>query len=316
MSAAYQLKRYENNPIITPGDFPGADAVFNPGQTIMGNETILLVSVIHKSGEYQGIPGATTHVARSSDGINFDINPEPFLQKPDFPPYDCMDLHPIDTRITKIDDWYYVVHPACGDPWGTLGILGRTRDFSSHEYLDVISLPDNRVPCLFPEKINGQYFRLDRPYRVAPNEHHNSGNIWVASSPDLLHWGKFRPLLTPGFAPWAGTKIGPTPPIKTPEGWLVIIHGVAENCAGYRYCLGAMLLDLENPTKIRGLLKSSIISPDTQYERTGCVPNVVFGCGAIADFDQDRLRVYYGGADTCINLATGSISELLDAILG
>jgi len=311
----FQMQRDEHNPLITPADFPGADAVFNPGQVMMGDETILLVSIIHKSGEYRGVSGATTHVARSRDGLHFSIDPVPFLQQPTGEPYNKVDLHPIDTRITKIEDWYYIVHPACGDPWGTFGILGRTRDFVQHEYLDIISLPDNRVPCLFPEKIDGRYYRLDSPYRVAPNEHHTSGNMWVASSPDLLHWGRFRPLLTPGFAPWAGTKIGPTPPIKTDAGWLVLLHGVAESCGGHRYALGAMLLDLNNPAKIRGLLKSSILTPDTPYERAGCVPNVVFTCGAIVDADQDRLRVYYGAADTCICLATGRLSSLVKAIL-
>ncbi len=311
----YQLTRYEGNPIITPEDFPGAMAVFNPGQTMMGDETILLVSIIHRSGKYQGIEGATSHVARSHDGINFQIDPEPFINPTNLEPYRWLDVHLIDTRITYLDGWYYIIHPSAHPKWGTFGIIGRTKDFRKHEYMDVISLPDNRVPCLFPEKINGFYYRLDRPYRVAPNEHHTDGNIWLARSPDLIHWGHFRPLLRPGFAPWAQTKIGPTPPIRTEKGWLVIIHGVAQSCAGYRYCLGAMLLDLENPERIIGLVRGSILSPDTEYERTGVVPNVVFACGAIADNDKDQIRVYYGAADTCICLASGSLSGLVDTCL-
>ncbi len=313
--SGYQLQRDDRNPLLTPADFPGAAAVFNCGQTMMGDETILLVAIIHRSGHYRGVPGATSHVARSADGIHFQINPEPFLQRPDFEPYRRIDQGPIDTRVTYMEDWYYIVHPGGGCPWGTLGILGRTKDFERYEYLDVISLPDNRVPCLFPGKIGGYYMRLDRPYRVAPNEHHTDGNMWIARSPDLVHWGHFRPLLTPGFAPWAQTKIGPTSPIRTEKGWLTIIHGVALSCAGYRYSLGAMLLDLEDPERIIGLTRGSILSPDTEYERQGVVPNVVFTCGAIAEPDADRIRMYYGAADTCIGLATGSLSGLVEACL-
>jgi predicted GH43/DUF377 family glycosyl hydrolase len=309
----FRLERDSRNPLLTPADFPGAEAVFNCGQTMMGDETILLVSIIHRSGSYRGVPGATTHVARSADGIKFDIDPEPFLKKPDFEPYSKVVGGVIDTRVTYLDGWYYIVHP--GGRWGTLGVLGRTKDFRDFEYIDVISLPDNRVPCLFPEKIGGYYMRLDRPYRVAPDEHHTDGNMWLARSPDLIHWGHFRPMLRPGFAPWAQTKIGPTPPIRTEKGWLTIIHGVAQSCAGYRYALGAMLLDLEDPERIIGLTRGSILTPDTDYERTGIVPNVVFTCGAIADKNDDRIRVYYGGADTCICLASGSLSGLIEACL-
>jgi len=315
LSDDYQLERHSENPLLTPADFPGASAVFNCGQTMMGDETILLVSVVHRSGIYRGIAcGATTHVARSKDGVHFDIDPEPFPKIPDSEPYSTLVDGVIDTRVTHLEGWYYIIHPANGG-WGTLGVLGRTKDFRNFEYIDVISLPVNRVPCLFPEKVGGYYMRLDRPYRDTPYEHHSDGNIWLARSPDLIHWGHFRPLLRPGFAPWARTKIGPTPPIRTEKGWLTIIHGVRQSCDGYRYCLGAMLLDLENPERIIGLVRGSILSPDTEYERLGVVHNVVFTCGAIADEDDDRIRVYYGAADTCIGLATGSLSGLIEACL-
>jgi len=181
--------------------------------------------------------------------------------------------------------------------------------------MEVISLPDNRVPCLFPERINGKYMRLDRPYRVGPNNFHYMGNMWVSSSPDLIHWGCHRPLLKPGYAPWTRTKIGPVPPIKTDRGWLVIVHGVSQSCAGHRYCLGAILLDLEDPTRIIGKTLSSILEPCEPHETMGVVPNVVFACGALADPEKDEIRVYFGGADTTISLATGSLNELLEACI-
>jgi len=309
----FLLKRHPQNPIITPKHFPGAYAVFNPGQTMFQGQTLLLLPVAHNNGQYRGKPlDITAHVALSRDGVHFEINPDPLFERTTQGPIAAVHEQCIDFRITQIGDVYYIMHPGCG-PWGTLAILGRTRDFKRLENLDIVSLPDNRIPCLFPAKINGKYARLDRPYRVCPNDFHEFGNIWLSYSPDLLHWGEHRPLLKPGWTYWAGNKIGPTPPIHTPEGWLVIIHGVSLSCAGHRYSIGALLLDLENPEKIIGLTKRAILAPYAPYEFNGVVPNVVFPCGAIADLDQDEIRVYYGCADTYVGLATGSIKELIAA---
>lgn len=309
------LKRHLGNPIIKPADFPGAEGICNCGQAMYGGKTILLVSVFHRSGYYREERGATTHVAESTDGIHFQINSEPFLQMPDEEPYRILNRHPIDTRITKIEDTYYIIHPG-GSPWGCVGLLGKTKDFKKYEYVEVIALPDNRVPCLFPEKINGKYYRADRPYRVIPDNMHNFGNLWISSSPDLIHWGCHRPLLkAEEGAGWGGAKIGPTPPIKTEAGWLMITHGVTQSCSGHRYRIGAILMDLNNPIKILGRTRSHILSPCEPYEQCGRVPNVVFPCGAIADYSKDQIRLYYGAADTYIGLATGSLSELVDACL-
>jgi beta-1,4-mannooligosaccharide/beta-1,4-mannosyl-N-acetylglucosamine phosphorylase len=114
---------------------------------------------------------------------------------------------------------------------------------------------------------------------------------------------------------WNYTKIGPTPPIKTEQGWLEIIHGVSQSCSGQRYCIGAILLDLNDPSKVIGNSQGYLMCPTAGYEFMGRVPNVVFPCGAIADYDQDRLRIYYGAADTCIGLATGRLSEIVDLCL-
>jgi beta-1,4-mannooligosaccharide/beta-1,4-mannosyl-N-acetylglucosamine phosphorylase len=305
------LNRHQNNPIIKPADFPGSYAIFNPGQTKFNGKYLLLLPVAHNAGDKNKYgQDITAHVALSTDGVHFEINPEPLFKRDTQAPFSTVRPQCIDFRITQIDDMYYVVNPGCG-PWGTMGILSRTRNWNDWENLDIISLPDNRMPCLFPEKINGKYYRLDRPYRVAPNDHHDFGNMWLASSPDLLHWGSYRPLLKPGFSHWNSTKIGPTPPVKTPEGWLVIIHGVIESCSGHRYSMGGMLLDLNNPEKIIGLTKSAILAPFEQYEFNGMVPNVVFPAGFIADWESDDLRVYYGAADNYVGLATGSVRELV-----
>jgi beta-1,4-mannooligosaccharide/beta-1,4-mannosyl-N-acetylglucosamine phosphorylase len=313
----FLLYRHPDNPILKPSDFPGgADGVRNCGQTMLGDETILLVSVDHRSDSYRGREGRTTHVARSKDGLHFQIDPEPFFITPtaeEEPSYHEIDQHPIDTRVTKIEDTYYIARPGGGwrAKWGTCVLLSKTKDFKSHEYVGIIGLPENRGASLFPEKINGLYAKLDRPSRGGgPN-----GNLWISYSPDLIHWGQYKPLLAAGYTTWAWHKIGPTPPIRTDAGWLEIIHGVTSSCAGARYLVGAVLLDLEDPSKVIGKTRSYLLAPLDWYEQTGRVPNVVFPCGAIADLEQDRLRMYYGGADTCVCLATGSISEIIDACL-
>ena len=225
-----------------------------------------------------------------------------------------LDNWPIDPRITYFEEeeTYYIMRPVNSDA-GCVAFLGKTKDFITYEDIDVISLPNNRVPCLFPEKISGYYVRLDRPYALIKDPHSQpqSGYIWISYSPDLIHWGQHRLLIKP-WASWNYVKIGPTPPIKTEEGWLVIVHGVSASCSGQRYSLGAILLDLNDPSKVIGRAKSYILAPDRDYEYMGSVPNVVFACGAIADYDEDRLRVYYGVADHSICLATGSMSELVD----
>ena len=307
-SKEFVLKRHLENPIIKPMDFPGAAAIFNPGQTMYNEKTLLLVSILHKSNYYNGKPGATTHVAESADGIHFDINPEPFLQIPDIEPYNNLDLHPIDTRITKIDDTYYILHPGCSS-WRTLGILGKAKDFKKYEYMDIVSMPHNRGSSLFPEKINGEYVRLDRPGGG------DFGDIWISYSKDLIYWGRHRPLLKP-YNYWNITKVGPTPPIKTEKGWLEIIHGV--QIIPYHnaiYSLGAIMLDLEDPSRVIGKTESFILTPEEPYELAGRVPNTIFTTGAIADHNKDIIRIYYGAADTCIGLATGSLSKLLDLCL-
>lgn len=318
------MHRNDANPIITVEDFPvPVDAVFNCGQTMYNGQTILLIAALYKeenaSGSITGI-----HVARSNDGINFEIDKEPFCDKRDWAGncpgnYDCW---VIDPRITKIDDTYYIIRPAQVSNSGPAAVLEKTKDFKTCEFVDCIALPSNRVPCLFPEKIGDYYVRLDRPYNLhdqeepecIPDSEQLRAGIWISYSPDLIFWGKHRPLVYPeSISKYANWKMGPTPPIKTKEGWLEIIHGVFKENGEFCYSIGVMLLDLDDPQKIIGVSDNWILTPTESYETNGRVENVVFPCGAIADHETDTLRIYYGAADTCIGLATGKISELVAA---
>lgn len=305
------LKRHPKNPILAPKDFPygSADQIFNPGQCMYQGKILLLISVKLTNERF-----CRAHVATSVDGINFDIEEEPLFKVDQNNKFYELDRHPIDFRITQMGDIYYIMRPGNSE-WGCVAFLYKTMDFKTVEPIDIISLPNNRVPCLFPEKINGEYVRLDRPYSHGAPYEKSYANIWISRSPDLIHWGQHRPLLKRDEFPWAGLKVGPTPPIRTEKGWLEIIHGVQNTFAGFRYSLGAILLDIENPEKIVGKMNRYILTPETEYEHMGVIPNVVFSTGAIADLEKRRLKVYYGGADTCICLAEGDLDEIIDGCI-
>lgn len=302
------LTRHPKNPILSPSDFPfgPADVIFNPGQCVYQNRTVLLVSVLLRNERY-----ARTHVAESDDGVNFSIRPEPAFVRDPNKPFGAYDNHPIDCRITQIDDIFYITRPGNSD-MGCVGLMYSTTDFVKFEEMDIVSLPDNRVPCLFPEKIDSFYYRLDRPYNMGAQS--ERGHIWISRSPDLIHWGHHRFLLR-GFTNWNWNKIGPSTPIKTEQGWLEIIHGVKASCSTISYSLGAILLDLNDPGKIIGCMESYLLTAEEPYEQNGRTPNCVFATGGIADLQTRRLRVYYGAADTCIGLAEGDLDEIIEACL-
>lgn len=299
------LTRHSVNPIIHPRDYPDWAQIFNPSPVMYQGKTVLLLSVIpHRKTHGQ------THVAWSDDGIHFDVEPEPFFTlEGRGGPYDIVNRHLIDNRVSEIDGTYYILTPVGTREFdGPAVVLGKTRDFKSYELMDIVGAPRNRGASLFPARIGGQYYKLDRPGGGTGC----FGTIWLSSSPDLIHWGRFRPVLRP-FNNWNWKKIGPTPPIRTDEGWLVILHGVTSPPGGTRYSIGAMLLDLDEPWRLIGRTMTPLLTPEAHYELHGTCDNTVFPCGAIAIYEQDRLRLYYGAGDHCIALATGSLNEVVQA---
>lgn len=142
----------------------------------------------------------------------------------------------------------------------------------------------------------------------APDAH-----IWVSFSDDLRHWDDHLQILTAREGPWWDShKIGLTAPlIETPEGWLMIYHGVRQTDAGNIYRCGLALFDSDmRRCRLRG--DTWVLGPQELYERVGDVPNVVFPCGYTLAPDGDTLALYYGAADTAIGLATGSVRALLE----
>jgi beta-1,4-mannooligosaccharide/beta-1,4-mannosyl-N-acetylglucosamine phosphorylase len=111
---------------------------------------------------------------------------------------------------------------------------------------------------------------------------------------------------------WQRTKIGAGPiPIETADGWLMIYHGVMDTCNGFVYSIGAALLDLEEPWRVLYRTRDHLLTPETDYEITGHVPNVVFPCAAVHDQPTGRLAIYYGAADTHCCVAYAQLDELV-----
>jgi len=300
------LTRHEANPIITPEDMPfPCYSVFNAGATMYDGKVLLLLRVEDFA------MNSDFFVATSSDGVNFEVSSEPI----DYPLCETEERfgasHRFDMRITRIDDRYYVCHAAWLGKHGCCIGMAWTKDFVQFTPLDRISVPSNRNAVLFPEKIGGLYARLERPLVGSGR---SGMGIWISYSPDLEFWGKAMPLNMPNTY-WSSAKSGAGAiPIKTDQGWLEIYHACSTNCSTLNYHLGAMLLDLEDPSKVIAAPKHFILAPQADYECVGQVPNVVFTSGAV-EMPDGTLNVYYGGADTRMCLAQTTVAKLVDFCL-
>ncbi len=181
--------------------------------------------------------------------------------------------------------------------------------------MENITLPFNRNGVLFPRKINDQYAMLSRP---SDSGHTPFGDIFYSESKDLEYWGKHRFVMgakKDGTVNWEMTKIGGGPvPIETTEGWLLIYHGVITTCNGFIYSMGAAILDIDQPWKVKYRAKTHILTPEEIYELAGNTPNVVFPCAALTDSDTGRIAIYYGAADSYTGLAFTKVDELINYI--
>lgn len=298
-----RVQRYGGNPVLTAEDLPiPSSCVFNSGAVRMGGETIMLVNAWDREWAPRFL------VAASSDGAHFSVRHEaPGFHVDDYPYVRHEGI--FDTRITPLEGSYYITYNVASRLGGRI-MLVNTDDFRDFRRMGFIAGPDHRNCAIFPERIRGDYVRLERPIVDG------AGDIHISYSPDLIHWGRTELLLERNKRYWASAKIGPgAPPIRTGEGWLVLYHGAREGMNGYTYHGGCILLDLEDPRRIRGRLHAPILSPETIYERTGITPNVTFPVAGLLQDDGDTLFVYYGAADTSMCLATISQRELVQACL-
>lgn len=314
------VKKYPQNPILKASDVPyHSTLVFNPAVIKYRGKYVMVFRNDYGDEEQKKLWGINLGVAISEDGINFKVE-----EKPLFSWSDDFVARVYDPRLIELEDTLYLCC-AIDTRCGTCGCIARVS--SDLDKVEVIhtTTPDNRNLVLFPEKIDGLYVRLERPFPLYSRQK-ELFDIWISYSPDMIYWGKHKVVLTTEDIPYVNAKIGPgAPPIKTEHGWLVIIHAVdidpnnpTTDWAGKpwkkTYYGGAMLLDLKDPSKVIGVAKEPLLVPELDYEKQGFRPNVIFPTAAILE-DDGELKIYYGASDTVIALATVKLDDLIKFIL-
>ncbi|WP_082233181.1 glycoside hydrolase family 130 protein [Halobacillus massiliensis] len=346
------VSRLKTNPLITPEDLTPYHenheiiGVFNAGVTMYQGETLLLLRVaerpiannpevvkapvINSSNQLEIIElskhdetydfsdprtiryqrdGSTAYLtslsyirlARSSDGKIFSVDPQPFI----YPENKHESLGIEDARVTQIDEIYYIQYSAVSQHGVGVG-LASTEDFSTYKRLGLMLHPENKDVAIFPEKINGKYYTLHRP---VPKGIGNP-EIWIAESENLIHWGNHQHLLGLSEDGWDSGRIGGgAVPFKTEKGWMEIYHAADKND---RYCLGAVLLDLHDPSKVLAKTLEPILVPEADYEVNGFFGQVVFTCGVT--LQDGMVRIYYGVADTSMAAADLRIDDIFNQL--
>ncbi|MGB8656327.1 MAG: glycosidase [Candidatus Zixiibacteriota bacterium] len=297
--------RHKLNPILTAADWPyPVNSVFNPGATLLPDgSTLLLCRVEDRRGHSHFC------AARSTNGVDgWQIDPQPtLLPDPEHFPEELWGIE--DARITFIPELskYAIVYTAFTRD-GPGVALAFTEDFQHFERYGVIMQPEDKDAALLPHRIGGSWALIHRPVS-APRAH-----MWMSYSPDLRHWGSHKLMLEARRGGWwDANKIGLSPPpIETPQGWLVIYHGVRMTAAGGLYRLGLALFDLHTPERCLKRSDEWVFGPEEPYERHGDVDKVVFPCGCTIAPDGDTLNLYYGAADSSIALASGSVRAILE----
>ncbi len=296
--------RYEANPVITAARFPSmVNAAFNAGATTFDGETLLLVRVEDRTGRSRLV------VARSPDGLSdWSID----LDRGMTPDHSSFEERwgIEDPRITPTDEGYLIAYTGYSRG-GPLVCLAVTHDFVTFERRGVIQPPDDKDAALFPVMFDGRWALIHRP---APATSGLGAHMWISWSPDLRHWGDSRILLSAREGGWwDANKIGlGPPPLLTDRGWLLCYHGVRQTVSGSIYRLGLALLDRDDPSRVIARGREWVFGPQTIYERSGDVPDVVFPCGWVLGDDGEEVRLYYGAADSVVCVATASLRELLD----
>lgn len=210
-----------------------------------------------------------------------------------------------DCRVANTQEGYFLTFTEVSPIAVGVGLM-QTDDWKIYKRHGMIFPPHNKDCALFEEKIGDKYYAFHRP-----SSPELGGNyIWLAESPDRIHWGNHKCIATTRKDMWDCARIGAgASPIKTNKGWLEIYHGADCN---HRYCLGALLLDINNPSKVIARSVEPIMEPIASYEQTGFFGNVVFTNGHLVD--GDIISMYYGASDEVICQAEFSITEILGSL--
>lgn len=344
-------RRFSQNPLLAPSDIPPSTSgleitcLLNPGVFRFQDKTWLIVRVAERPTQkdphisfpiltetgkitiieiekdhpeliatdarvinYKKTDYLTTlshlRLLYSEDGINF-CEPKGYPLLVGEGRHETFGIE--DCRVAQIDTTYYLTFTSVSDNGVGVG-LRTTKDWKNFEKHGLILPAHNKDCAIFEEKINGLYYALHRPSSVDLGGNY----IWIASSPDGIHWGNHQCIIKTRKGYWDSKRVGAgAAPIKTEKGWLEIYHGANED---HYYCLGAFLLDLNDPTKVLARTEIPIMVPTAEYEINGFFGKVVFTNGHIVEPDGDTLTVYYGAADEFVCGAHFSIKEILSLL--
>ena len=327
------LTRHPANPLLKHTDCPfPATTVFNAGVAKYQGRYVMLFRNDHGRWGHPKFDGTNLGVAESEDGIRWTVRPRPVLDA-EGARAAMRHLYPerfgpgfisrvYDPRITVIEGRAYLCF-AVDTAHGVCGVMAETEDFETFRFTG-LSAPENRNMVLFPEKIGGDFVRLERPFPMYLRGGAEDFPMWLSRSRDLSRWGETRPVLGPRDLPYANSKIGPAaPPVRTRAGWLAPLHAVNKDperrLLGWEpngwfktYYAGLALLDLEDPSRVLGLMRTPLLAPEADYELDGFRGSVIFPCGFIVE-DSGEARLYYGAADTAIAMASAPVEDLIAA---
>ena len=315
-----ELYRYEGNPILTSADVPyPVNLAFNAGVAVyQGKYYMAFRCDVFKPDNNFALRHSGTGFAVSDDGIQWQV----FNEEIQFHYNGTNLLWVNDARLTVIEERLYLsfcFNSMHGERPGIAVWTGGV-----HFEVIYLGVPAQRNLILCPDKICGNYWRLERPHTKR-----SVSDIWISLSPDLKYWGDAELLLGVEDVAFANVKIGGgPPPIKTHAGYLMIFHAVDNDPArtiSYpngtrwqsRYTAGVALLDSADPKKVIGISHTPLLVPETEYE-TGNIDvfwreNVVFPCGAILD-DDEMLKLYYGAGDYSVCIASIHLNDILASI--
>lgn len=332
-----QFVKYSGNPILKPNPLNAWESLCVLNPAVIYNEEEQLFYMLYRAAGNDEEHYIYIGLATSKDGIHFERQSDKPLISPDVNGADGGGVE--DPRLIKMGDYYYLTYAsrvfAPGQYWRTdkkqYGFkpkfgpsalinndtqthLAISKDLRTWKKLGRITdaKDDDRDVVIFPEMINGKFWRITRPsYRCGKGYPNKNPAIWISSSTDLLQWDEPLELLYQGQTDWESYKVGAScPPLKTEKGWLMIYHGVSAIDRVYR--VGAFLLDLNDPRKIIARTRQPLMEPVHDYETKGFYNGCVFPTGNV--IKGDTLYVYYGAADHYIGLATCSISQLLSEL--
>jgi predicted GH43/DUF377 family glycosyl hydrolase len=328
-----KLQRFGGNPVLSPrpGSWWECAVTANPGAWY--DEKRGEVLMLYRASAADEIHKVYLGLAVSRDGYRFArASAEPAVAPSDGFDAGCVE----DPRIVRFGEWYFIVYasrpypagrywlktpheqwkpPEATNDWpvslreslSSSGLL-ISKDLRTFKRAGRITDPtlDDRDAILFPERIGGKFCLLHRPMSwVGPRYGTERPAIWLSFSDDVMKWPESRLLIKARY-PWEAKIGGSTPPLRTPAGWLVIYHAVGPDL---HYRLGALLLDLSDPTRVLHRSPDWLIQPEADYELQGFYQGCIFPCGNVVI--GETLFVYYGAGDKHVGVATCNLGELV-----